>query len=638
MATDNNNKQPDAEETQKPKTRRTTKKPTTRKTTTKKTTSPRKTTKKAEPTPEPPPQPTAVEKDPTKDDFRIFLFLIWQFLGLPEPTRIQYDMADYLQGTEKRGINRCMIEAFRGLGKSFVTMAYVVWRLHRNPDLRIKVISATATKAEDNARFAYNLIHQVPWLAHLKPPAGKKNSVTAFEVGGASIDQSPSLASVSISGTLVGGRADLILADDIESPKNSTTVTAREKLLEQVKEFAALLKPDRILTNGNEQKSQIIYLGTPQSQQSIYNQLHDRGYEFRIWPAVVPNDDEHKGYISPQGVDCLAPIVQRMKSEGKIGAAVDPQRFDLEDLFGRKLEYGKAGFQLQFMLNCALSDADKFPLKLNDLIVYPVNKLKCHEVIERGFGTDKRMDYLLGYQGDFLHEYMWANGDMVEYTKKVLAVDPSGRGADHTVAVVGYFHAGRIFVPAKGVRSFAGGYEEETLIEIAKMAKEHDVHEVITESNFGDGMFNKLFEPILMKHHKCILDEVRHHTQKERRIIDTLEPIMAKHQLIIDPEVIESDYRLSVSESDRGGSKQQYSLFYQMTRLSADRGCLAHDDAVDTLAIMVARFVEFMNQTDQMMQERRNEELLQREFDAWESAVGGCFDDEWGGSYSMTLH
>lgn len=578
-----------------------------------------------------------VVNDPSKEDFRIFLLLIWEFLGLPEPTRIQYDMANYLQGTEKRGINRCMIEAFRGLGKSFVTMAYVVWRLHRNPNLRIKVISATAAKAEDNARFAYNLIHQVPWLAHLKPPAGAKNSVTSFEVGGADIDQSPSLASVSITGTITGGRADLILADDIESTKNATTVTAREKLLDLVKEFAALLKPDRDLADGTFQQSQIIYLGTPQSQQSIYNQLHDRGYEFRIWPAVVPNEEEMKGYINPKGINCLAPIVQKMVDEKKVGQAVDPQRFDLDDLYGRKLEYGKAGFQLQFMLNCALSDVDKFPLKLNDLIVYPVNKLKCHEVIERGFGVDKRMDYLLGYQGDFLHEYMWANGDMVDYTKKILAVDPSGRGADHTVAIVGYFHAGRIFVPAKGVRSFKGGYEEETLTEIAKMAKEHGVHEVITESNFGDGMFNKLFEPILFKYHKCALEEVRHSIQKEKRIIDTLEPVMAKHQLIFDPQVIIDDHALSVSESDRGGTMQQYSLTYQLTRLSADRGCLAHDDAVDTLAIMVARFVEYMNLDEKAVQNNRKEELLMNEIEKWELGIGGNYDDEWGGSFSMTL-
>ena len=54
-------------------------------------------------------------------DFRNFLFLVWKQLALPEPTKVQYDIAEYLQTSGKRSI----IQAFRGVGKSYITSAYV---------------------------------------------------------------------------------------------------------------------------------------------------------------------------------------------------------------------------------------------------------------------------------------------------------------------------------------------------------------------------------------------------------------------------------------------------------------------------------------------------------------------------------
>lgn len=44
----------------------------------------------------------------------------------------------------------------------------------------------------------------------------------------------------------------------------------------------------------------MIYLGTPQTEMSIYNRLPERGYEIRIWPARIPVDpDKYQGRLSP---------------------------------------------------------------------------------------------------------------------------------------------------------------------------------------------------------------------------------------------------------------------------------------------------------------------------------------------------
>ena len=50
-------------------------------------------------------------------DFKLFLQAMWHQLDLPSPTRAQYAIADYLQ----HGPKRLQIQAFRGVGKSWIT-------------------------------------------------------------------------------------------------------------------------------------------------------------------------------------------------------------------------------------------------------------------------------------------------------------------------------------------------------------------------------------------------------------------------------------------------------------------------------------------------------------------------------------
>ena len=128
-------------------------------------------------------------------------------------------------------------------------------------------------------------------------------------------------------------------------------------------------------------------------------------------------------------------------------------------------------------------------------------------------------------------------------------------------------------------------------------AKEHNVTKVFVESNYGDGMFSELFKPILYPIHPCTIEEVEHHTNKERRIIDTLEPVMSRHKLVVSRYVIEKDYKTSYQAKDlsSGKNKDAYSLFYQMTHINYDKDCLVHDDRLDALAIGVASFSERMN-------------------------------------------
>ena len=510
---------------------------------------------------------TPVVNDPIKQDFRKFLWIVWTTLTLPDPTPIQYDMASYLQ----LGPRRCVIEAFRGIGKSWITSAYVVWLLYCDPQHKILVVSASKERADAFSTFTKRLINEIDLLQHLRTKNGQRDSVIAFDVGPAMPDHSPSVKSVGISGQLTGSRANTIIADDVEVTNNSATQTMRDKLSEAIKEFDAVLKPS----------GRVIYLGTPQTEMSIYNLLPERGYEIRIWPARYPTDKQQAMY---QGR--LAPFIELNRGSQET-LPTEPDRFTKEDLMEREASYGKAGFALQFMLDTTLSDADKYPLKLADLCITALNPNKGWADLAWASGPAQIVQDVpvVGFTGDKFYRPMWFSDQMYEFTGAVLAIDPSGRGKDETAYAVVKMLNGYLYASQCG--GFKGGYEDLTLQKIANIAKLEKVNMIVVESNFGDGMFSKLLAPFINKTYPVSIEEVRHNTQKEVRIIDTLEPVMMQHRLIIDEKLIKEDYESAPEPS--------YSLFYQMTRLTRARGAIIHDDRLEALAMAVNYWTEQMD-------------------------------------------
>jgi len=534
-------------------------------------------------------------------DFRNFTYLVWKHLGLPEPTPVQYDIANYLQDSPKR----CIIEAFRGVGKSYITAAYVVHQLLLDPQLKFMVVSASKARADDFSTFTQRIIMELPICQHLVAKEGQRWSKIAFDVAPAKASGSPSVKSVGVTGQLTGSRADIIIADDVEVPNNSMTQMMREKLGETVKEFDAVLKP-----NGK-----IIYLGTPQNEMSLYNALITRGYEMRVWPARYPTieraDKAYGGRLAPTLYESL-----QTNLEAVYGLPTDPKRFNDEDLLERELSYGRSGFALQFMLDTSLSDQNKYPLKISDLMIYSCDKDTAPEKMV--YGIFKQINELpnVALSGDRFYAPEDTVGRL-EYSGSVLAIDPSGRGSDETAYAVVKMLNGFLHVPAAG--GIEGGYSDETLKSLAELAKEHKVNAVLIESNFGDGMFTELLKPHMQKIYPVSMEEVRHTKQKEARIIDTLEPVMNQHRLVIDPKVIQKDY--DTVQHLPPEKAQRYMLVYQLTRITRQRGALAHDDRLDVLAMAVQYWVDQMAaDVDSAMRERKNE-LLDMELDKFMSGI-----------------
>ena len=520
--------------------------------------------------------PSRPVEEQLSESFPLFLSLVWKSLDLPSPTRAQLAIAQYLQN----GPKRLQIQAFRGLGKSWIAAAFVLWTLWNDRDKKILVISASKQRADDFTIFTQKCILEFDWLAHLRPMDDDQRwSRVSFDVAGCRPAQAPSVKSVGITGQITGSRADLIVFDDVEVPANSATDFMREKLLQLVTEGESVLTP--------KADSRIVFLGTPQTTFTIYRTLRERNYRPFVWPARYPKDlTGYEEVLAPQ-------LVRDLERDGLDALRWSPtdSRFSEINLLEREQSMSRSNFMLQFMLDTSLSDALKFPLKLSDFSVLPLDLTKGPSDLVWGADKETLLDLpAVALPGDRWHRPKTVS-EYTSWGQTIIAVDPSGRGKDETVAVVLSQINGYLFV--RDIFANQDGYSDSTLCEILRRAKKYKATLCLIESNFGDGAVMEL-----MKKHAIEMkiglafEEVRATTRKEDRIIDTLEPILNQHRLVIDQRLIEWDYR---SNGDMAPEERlPRMLMYQLTRMCREKGAVKHDDRVDALALGVKYFQDIL--------------------------------------------
>jgi len=511
-----------------------------------------------------------------QDDFKVFLTALWDQLDLPPPTRAQFSIADYLQ----HGPKRLQIQAFRGVGKSWITGAFVLWTLFNNPEKKIMIISASKERADNMSIFLQKLIIETPWLSHLQPKSDDSRwSRISFDVA-CSPHQAPSVKSVGITGQLTGSRADLMILDDIEVPGNSMTEFMREKLLQLCTEAESILTP--------KDDSRIMYLGTPQTTFTVYRKLAERSYRPFVWPARYPRKiSQYEGLIAPQ-------LQEDIDSGAQPWETTDPDRFDSNDLLEREASMGRSNFMLQFMLDTSLSDAEKFPLKMADLVVTSVNPTKAPEsVIWCSDPANVIKDApTVGLPGDFFYSPMSLVGEWGDYQETICSVDPSGRGSDETTAA--YLSQRNGFLYLHEMRAYREGYSDTTLLDILKGCKKYNASTLLIESNFGDGIVAELFKKHIQQTKQSIhIEETRANVRKEDRIIDSLEPVLNQHRLVVDRKVIDWDYKSNADEAPE--KRLLYMLFYQMSRMCREKFAVKHDDRLDCLAQGVKYFTDALS-------------------------------------------
>ena len=341
-----------------------------------------------------------------RDSFPNFTCYLLRELGLADaPTKQQISVCRWMQD----GPDRSLTVAFRGLGKSILASFYALWRLRVDPNEKILIVSATAVKSTDFSSFMLRCIGEIDILQCLMPGPVNRFSNVAFDVAPSRASHAPSVKSVSITGQIVGSRAHIIIADDVEVLSNALTQVMRDKLGEVVKEFDAVVMP---------KVGRIVYLGTPQVEESLYTNLQTRGYKCRIWPARMP-ESRLKTFYGTK----IAPFITTLKKT--VGEPTDPIRFDDLDLVEREGSYGKSGFALQFMLDTSGEDDQRYPLKLRDLLVIPLNTEKALGRVQ--WARDDLMDLpAVGLSGDYFYKPFEVSTDYYEYTGAAMHIDPAG--------------------------------------------------------------------------------------------------------------------------------------------------------------------------------------------------------------------
>lgn len=542
-------------------------------------------------------------------DFKDFLHDGMELLGFTA-TDIQEDIAAYLQ----HGPDFLMIMAQRGEAKTTITALFAVWSLIHDPRLRILIFSAGGKQASEISTLVIRVIMHMPELECLRPDTtnGDRSSVEHFDVHYSlkGVDKSPSVKCMGITANSQGSRADILIADDVESTKNSATPVQRAQLMHLTRDFSSV-------TTGNDaQPPRILWLGTPQTGDSIYNSLPGRGVSVRIWPGRYPTPEQMQNYG-----DMLAPILaRRLKANPKLGQGggvlgdqgqpTDPVLFSEEKLVIKELDQGTAYFQLQHMLNTRLTDGERYPLRTTNLVVLDVKDRAPVELVRGMTAAHLTIRQSAGHshQLKLPHEVSVSTAG---FSGVLAYIDPAGGGAnaDETAyAIVGNLNGVLYLLEVGGL---PGGYDLTTMQKLADRLSRWKPGRVVIEKNMGYGAFSAVFSPILAKVHACSIEEDYVTGQKEARIINTLEPVIGAGRFVVTENAIQQD----AADAALHGSKLAgiYSFLFQLSRITRDRGCLIHDDRLDAVEGAVRFWQLFLK----INTEERLENERKQEYAAW---------------------
>ena len=371
-----------------------------------------------------------------------------------------------------------------------------------------------------------------------------------------------------------GKRAHLLIGDDVESSKNSMTQLMRDQLLEKTRDFISINRDGKIL-----------YLGTPQSTDSIYNTLPGRGYTIRIWPGRFPTSIEIKNYN-----DHLAPLIRRQLEKdpslqsgagvlGNRGKPTDALMMSEQQLCDREIDQGPAYFNLQYMLDTELADADRFPLKAQDMMFMALDLDEAPGKFIWGPSPTTRLPLA---PGDDLKVSLFSPANIhtetFPYTTRLLALDPSGeskKANDETGYAVVFVCNGYYFVMQVGGIQSASSPEGQDFI--TSLCRHWKINQVIVEKNYGGGIFTNMIEGTMNANEiKAGIEEVWSSGQKEPRIIQSIEPVLALHRVVFNKAIIHDDFK-SVQHYP-ANIRNSYRFLVQLIKLTRDRGALIHDD------------------------------------------------------------
>lgn len=493
--------------------------------------------------------------------------------------------------------------AARGTGKTHIEIAVDLWLIFNDPDIRIQIVSKTGGADGESAStlgLISDCIKTVWFLEHLTPDESQKqkDNDLRMEVAGSSPGRNPTVRARGISGSITGTRANRFVGDDVEDKENTQTPAAKAKLRERTREADAIVSgfrkdehsdPDEdvhLIGTYNTDPVESIYHLIPKETREEFQDPRQH-YVVRSWPLVVPSPGDV--------VEGLAPgIVRRMESgELKPGDPIFPHRFGYEHRNVQAVKSRNPYALRQFGLVLNVTELIPCPLRLSDLIVFDMSDEQAPVHIawgttdHNGQSTSINEMNHRGHAGDCLRRPIKFSSEWAPYQRSVMAIDPSGTGKDKTGVAIVKTVGGFLYCPvAVGLKGPTGnGMDPEVRAEIVRLAKLHKVRDITVESNFAGDAFCQLLEADIRSVSlrpgqdpafpngwaATVIPQAKGAGRKEKRICETLTPVVRAHRLIVHRDVAENpDFQ------------------YQFTHITEVKDSIPHDDIVDALTDAVA--------------------------------------------------
>nr|DAS10153.1 MAG TPA: Terminase [Caudoviricetes sp.] len=455
-----------------------------------------------------------------KIDFFEFVYVWFRVQGLSIP-RHQRKMTSWLSALwhdkEKR---QGLLMAFRNSGKSTIVGLFCAWALYQDPAVRILVMAADHSLAKKMVRNVKRIIERHPLASGLKPDKLDQWASDQFTVKRVSELRDPSMLAKGLGANITGLRADIIICDDVEVPKNSDTALKRQDMREKLNEL------DYILTPGGLQ----LYIGTPHNYYTIYQTSYE--------------DDKKDS--DPFLLNFRNLVIPILDDNGK---SAWPERFSEDKIASIRARSGENKFLSQMMLQ---------PVNTVDSVLNPDNLVAYEHELEISWANERELLKLGG--------------------KKLISAsawwDPSfavgeGKGDNSVLACVYTDEDGRYWLhDLEYIRISAADVDNAATLQCLRAAdfiERNHLPSIHLEAN-GIGKFlpGILKQTLSRRQLRCAVLETYSTTNKQQRILEAFEVLLAEHALNVHAKIWKTPFIGEMREWSAAGS--------------------VHDDALDAVA------------------------------------------------------
>lgn len=192
----------------------------------------------------------------------------------------------------------------------------------QNPNLRIKIVCNTDDKAKERVSAIAQIItqnefykHVFPWVRPVGNEKGNKFSRSRWTMHeiyvarkGNSID--PSIQASGVMGSGIGGRADVIIFDDVVDQRNAVDNEAmRDKVIQSF---------GRVWMSRLEPHGRVLYIGTPWHQADLSHDLYKRPAWCVLRQYVSADYKKLNQEVYNMPEDYPIPVLHAMQS-GEVG-------------------------------------------------------------------------------------------------------------------------------------------------------------------------------------------------------------------------------------------------------------------------------------------------------------------------------